>query len=327
MLRRWRAYWIRRGKILWVPPPPPAAPPPYPPGNIGQPGWRPRWPRFQLRRGQTVEPPWPQVVAQPPSWPPEVAGQWPQRRLFMARRGRAATLVPDQPAPPPQRTRVQVRPALRRRGRLIEPPWPQATPPAAPSAVPQVIRPRVRVAFLRRGQLVEPPWVGAAPPTPPAFVPRLLGAHRPPSLPSRRGRLTWTPPPQGPPPLLVCSRRRVAPRPRPGQVVEPPWPQVVVQPSVWRPSPVRQAGWHPRWPTHQLRRGRLAEPVWPFVPPPLFVKATGTVTPSSAQGAVTPAAPAAGTAQAGGATGTVNVTRTTTGTTTVTNAEGEVSVQ
>src|SRR6266487_2647396 len=146
MLRRWRAYWIRRGKILWVPPAPPSAPPPYPPGNVVQWGWRPRWPRALVRRGQTVEPPWPQAVVQPPSWPPETNGLWPRRNLLARRRGRTTPLVIDQQAPTPT---VIPRPRLRvpftRRGRLTTVP-PVGVVPAAPAYPPQTLRVDVRLA-------------------------------------------------------------------------------------------------------------------------------------------------------------------------------------
>jgi hypothetical protein len=261
MLRRWRAYWIRRGRTLWVPPALPSAPPAYPPGNVSQPGWPRRFTRTLVRRGQLAEPPWPQGVDQPPPWPPEINGQWPRRRLLAARRGRTTPLVADQGVPAPA---VIARPRLRmpftRRGQTVEPPWPQAVAQAPPPWPPQTLRVDVRWAMQRRGQLVEPPWPQIVP-TAPAWPPEINGQWPRRRLPTaRRGRLTWTPPQPAVVPASIRARLRPPPSLRRGRLHEPPWPQAVVQPSVWRPDPVRACR---RAPAVLARRGQFNEPPWP----------------------------------------------------------------
>jgi hypothetical protein len=279
MLRRWRTYWIRRGEILWVPPPPPpAAPPPYPPGNIDQPGWHPRWPRALLRRGRTVSPPWPQVAPPSPAWVPESVQQSRRAAAVWRRRGRPTATPPEQAGPPPAMVARRRWPLLARRGRLTAVvPAPLVGGGGVP--IPETIRrPDPRWLFQRRGHTTALPLVGAAAPPPSTWVPqmpradvRLMGV--------RHGQVTEPPwPSTEPAPMVVRRCRSTVPLCRRGQLAEPPWPQVVVQPSVWRSSPVRQAGWHPRWPTHRLRRGRLAEPVWPFVSPPPFTVGVLTAT-------------------------------------------------
>ncbi len=70
----------------------------------------------------------------------------------------------------------------------------------------------------------------------------------------------------------VQPRRLRGMLPRRGRAVTPPWPQAPAnsnQPAFpW--APIRQAGWHPRWPQTRLRRGRPVEPPWPQAqaPPP-----------------------------------------------------------
>jgi hypothetical protein len=351
MLRRWRTYWIRRSRTGWVPPAAaPPTPPPYPPANIDQPGWRPRWPRLRLARGRTIEPPWPAVTSTAPAWVPEGVQQPRRVAAIWRRRGRATSVPVEQVGPPPATIHADVRlGGMRRRGRATAAPLEQPGPPPTLLArrrwsplvrrgrstavvlvppvggggvpVPETIRrPDPRWLFQRRGRATALPLVGAAAPPLPTWTPqtlrvdvRLAGV--------RRGQTTEPPWPVGEPvPMVVRRRRSTVPLCRRGQVTEPPWPQTVVQPSVWRPSPVRQAGWHPRWPTHRTRRGRLAEPIWPFVPPPPFT--VGTLVATDAATATLTMADAAATLGATGTAGLDAATDQATGTLTATDKAG-----
>lgn len=306
MLRRWRTYWIRRGRVGWVPPAEaPAAPSERPPGNLAQPGWRPRWPRALVRRGRLAEPPWPQAAAPPPAWVPEVAAQVSRRPVVAVRRGRVTLTPPEQVSPPPRPVRARLRllprarggritpviPAplaggggvptpetirrpeprwlFQRRGRVTALPLVGAAQPAPPAYPPQTLRVDVRLLRTRRGELAEPPWPQAAPP--PAWVPDAVTSRRPAGVRPRRGRQTQIPPQPTGIPASFRIRLRPAPSLRRGHLHEPPWPQVVPQPSVWRPNPARRTGAWPRFAAYQ-RRGNLCEPPWPqqaptFVPP------------------------------------------------------------
>jgi len=220
--------------------------------------WRGAWPR----RSKWFDPPWAVAAPAEPAYPPSFIRQA-LRRVFLPRRG--AFHEPVWPAStwlPQFRDQTPRGAALPRRGAFHEPPWPQVA--AEPSVWrPGIIRATLRLAGrpTRRGAFHEPPWPegpqtvwrpdwqGQAG-TRPKFEPR-----------SRRGRFFQSPPQftggsaGG---VGVGNRRGLLARR--GQFIEPPWPQVVPPPSVWRPQVVRATL---RLTGRPIRRGSFHEPPWP----------------------------------------------------------------
>lgn len=86
------------------------------------------------------------------------------------------------------------------------------------------------------------------------------------------------------------ARRWRYPRSRRGDYFDVPIAPVVVPPPVWVPDLVEPHGWHPRWPSFRPRRGRLAEPPWPWPPQTLYTSGGASVSsfnlavPDGAQG-------------------------------------------
>lgn len=312
MSRRWRGPYTRRGEFFQVlPPPTAAAPSVWVPGLIRQAGRR----LLGRRTGDFFGPPLRQVV-------PLQSITTRRPRAAVARRGEyfpvpPASVVVTAPSAIPQFIRPRARLPFIRRSQFNELPWSQITPPAPPPAIPATIRQSRRPALPpRRGRFVQPPWPAIAPPAAPAFVPRLLGGHRPQPGTPRRGRFLPTPFGQGQPPAFVCARRRgMGFRLRRGRLFDPPWPAILPQPTVWRPSPVVARR---RPPAILARRGAFNEPVWPQVIPPEFIPGHGAATAGSTTGIATAGA-TSGSAYAdqtgghvisGGTNGTVQVLET-----------------
>lgn len=306
MSRRWRYPRTRRGKFTdLVPAAAVTAPPPWLPAVLRQIRVVPLPPRSGRRR--FLEPPWPQVVVTVPGVPPGVV-RLVARRVPGVRRGRLTVPPPPVPLPPPVVSRVRARWPVARRGRFVSAPPPVVIAP--PAYVPQVVRARTRLPLPRRGRFAAPPWQQQQQ-APPAYIPAVMTSRRPQTRVLRRGRFTgplttvaavaspWSPqsvtrrrvqlprlrrggflvapPVTGPVGPRLRSRRPAMPRTRAGGFTQPPWPQVVAQPSVWRPQVVVAR----RRVNLRLRRGRLFEPMFACPPPTTRPVAGVTARPSA----------------------------------------------
>lgn len=282
-----RGILARRGRFLPVPPAAVVA---------AAPGWvpaplraRPRW-LPKLRRGRFGEPVWPPVVYGTGMAAMLGDGSRPERLIEHHRRLRSRRF--HEPPWPQVAAQPSVwRPSIihplgrmagrpTRRGQFWEPVWAQI--PVQPSVWrPDLVQQIARLAGrpIRRGVFHEPPWPPAAPAQPPAFPPIALRRQRPPIGPARRGRFTQVPPRPAGAPAFLRSRSRPIPSLRRRWFHEPPWPQIPVQPSVWRPTLHTRPGVRGRF-AAKLRRGRWFEPGWPQVAqfigiPPRWVEEAG----------------------------------------------------
>jgi hypothetical protein len=285
MARRWRGPWTPRGKFQPVVPTPVTPPPPA--GFVAPfttPAFRARG--VITSRTQGYQP----FIPRPLPPPPTHLRSSPSTSL-LARRGRfqpVPTLRP--PAPTPSATTRRRPSLLARRGSYFWAP-PVVVVAAGPGPVVQSpYRQPGRRAFLpRRGQFFSLYLVGGTPAAPPSvpfpavrarvsalprrgpgrfeptprpalYAPAFTRQHATKTGPPRRGRYAPTPPPPPTPPIPFRRCRLGGVRPRRGRFHEPPWPQFIPQPSVWRPPLYRARSRPP--PLPYLRRGKSFQPPW-----------------------------------------------------------------